>query len=298
MTSIRQILLTGAALFSAALLPAQDPKPPQAHFHHVHLNVTNPKAAADFYTTKFDAEKTRFAGVMDAVRTQKSWLLFTKVDSPPPSEIVSTIWHIGWGAEDMPAAYKQQLESGTKFETPLTDISALAGLSPGKFYYAYVDGPEHALIELNTASHHRFGHLHLLSEDPVAAAEWYQKHLGIPVRGKSAKARVYEGYPVGPSASLQADNVNIIIFPVGYAHTAWPTLWDGRKSFESTKGRAIDHIGFSVDHLQEWLERLRADGVKVTAEPRTVADGKIKFAFIEGPDHILIELVEGSPDQQ
>ena len=67
----------------------------------------------------------------------------------------------------MPATYQKQLNSGTKFNTPLTDISDLVN-SPG-FYYAYVEGPDHALIELNTANHHHFGHLHLLSEDPVSA---------------------------------------------------------------------------------------------------------------------------------
>lgn len=281
-----------AALVTAQDKPAPESKPAPAHFHHVHLNVVDPKAAIEFYTTKFDAEKGRFAGLVDAVWAQKSWLLFTKVSTPPPHEIVSTIWHIGWGAEDMPATYKKQLESGTKFETPLTDISALVGqpANSGKFFYAYVDGPDHALIELNTANNHRFGHMHLLSADPVAAAEWYEKHLGIPAR-KNPKERIYEGFPVGPSASLQADNVNIIFFPMGYAKKQWPDLWKDRSGFETTKGRAIDHVGFSVDNLQETVDRLRAEGVKVTAEPRAI--GKVKFAFVEGPDKMSIELVEG-----
>ena len=55
-----------------------------AHFHHLHLNTTDPAAAIDFYTSKFDCEKARFGGLMDAVWAQKSWLLFTKVDQPPP----------------------------------------------------------------------------------------------------------------------------------------------------------------------------------------------------------------------
>ena len=32
---------------------------PGAHFHHLHLNATDPKAAIEFYTSKFDAEKAR-----------------------------------------------------------------------------------------------------------------------------------------------------------------------------------------------------------------------------------------------
>src|SRR5260370_744850 len=112
----------GAPLCAGLALLSQEPPPQLAHFHHVHLNATDPKAAIDFYTSKFDCEKGKFAGALDAVWAQKSWLLFTKAAAPPKSEITSTIWHIGWGAEDMKATYQKQLDSGTKFATPITDI--------------------------------------------------------------------------------------------------------------------------------------------------------------------------------
>src|ERR1700693_5581455 len=102
-------------------IPVIAQEPPKAHFHHIHLNATNPAAAIDFYTHKFDCEKAKFGGHGDAVRAQKSWMLLTKVKDPPPSEIISAIWHFGWGAEDMPAAYQKQLDSGTRFQTPITD---------------------------------------------------------------------------------------------------------------------------------------------------------------------------------
>jgi catechol 2,3-dioxygenase-like lactoylglutathione lyase family enzyme len=277
-----------AFLLSAVLLAAQEPT--VAHFHHIHLNSTDPPAAAAFYSAHFDCEKTRFAKTFDAVWAQKSWLLFSKVDTPPPSEILSAIWHFGWGAEDMPAAYRKQLDLGAKFETPITDISDLARYKG--FYYAYVDGPDHALIELNTAPHHRFGHLHLLSADPIAAGDWYAKHLGVKVLSQSKKASVYKGFAVAPSSSLMVDNVNILIFPMEYAYTAFPKLWEGRKAFESTKGRVVDHIGFSVDNLPETLQRLKNGGVTISEDSKTAFGGKLQYAFIEGPDRIRIELVE------
>ncbi|HSB11757.1 MAG TPA: VOC family protein [Blastocatellia bacterium] len=269
---------------------------PVAHFHHLHLNATDPAAAINFYTSKFDCEKGRFAGVLDAVWAQKSWLLFSKVPSPPPWELTSAIWHFGWGAEDMKATYQKQLDSGTKFFTPLTDISDIGGNRPGAtglFYYAYVEGPDHALIELNTAGHHRFGHLHMFSEDPVAAGEWYAKYFGATLRGASRATRIYRDVPIGPSASLMMDNVNMIIYPIAYSRKVYPELWKDRKEMTSTKGRVVDHVGFSVDNLSEILEKLRKDGVKVTDEIKSAAGGKIKYAFIEGPDKIRIELVEG-----
>jgi catechol 2,3-dioxygenase-like lactoylglutathione lyase family enzyme len=271
---------------------------PIAHFHHIHLNATDPAAAIAFYTAKFDCERARFAGKVDAVRTQKSWILFTKATEAPPSDIVSAIWHFGWGAEDMPAAYKKQIASGTLFQTPITDISDLAGKPPGSFFFAYVDGPDHALIELNTASHHRFGHVHLLSEDPVSAGEWYKRHFGLTGYIGPRRPRIYRGVHVEPLASLVMDKVNIIIFPVGYARDAMPDLWNGRKAFEPTKGRVVDHLAFSVGHLEEMLERLRRDGVKVTSEPGNISATTVRSAFIQGPDNIRIELVEDQVNKE
>ncbi len=102
-----------------------------AHFHHVHLNSTDPAAAIEFYTQRFDCEKASYKG-QDAVWARRSWLLFNKVPTAAPFEVVSAIWHIGWGAEDMPATYRKQLDLGTHFQTPITDISGLAN-SPNFF---------------------------------------------------------------------------------------------------------------------------------------------------------------------
>jgi catechol 2,3-dioxygenase-like lactoylglutathione lyase family enzyme len=65
-----------------------------------------------------------------------------------------------------------------------------------------------------------------------------------------------------------------------------PELWMGRKTFEPTRGRVVDHLAFSVGNLSATLGRLRNDGVKISDESQSAA-------FIEGPDRISIELVEG-----
>jgi catechol 2,3-dioxygenase-like lactoylglutathione lyase family enzyme len=290
---MRRSVAIAAALGFAAFAFAQDAAVPEARWHHVHINAQDPRASVEFYTSKFGCEKARYQDRTDAVWAQKSWLLFEKVPNAPPREIVSPIWHIGWGAEDMKAAYDKQIASGTKFETPITDISGLVGRpeNSGAFFFAYVLGPDGELIELNTANHHHFGHLHLLSADPVAAAEWYNRHLGIPVRGKSTRERMYNGFPVSPSATLQSGNVNIIIFPMGYAKAQWPDLWKDRLQFETSRGRSIDHVAFSVDNLDQTLQRLRTAGVKVLDEPRAILG--VRSAMIEGPDRIAIEIVEG-----
>jgi catechol 2,3-dioxygenase-like lactoylglutathione lyase family enzyme len=271
----------------------------EIRFHHVTANVTDPSAAIDFYAKRFDCEREKFNGKEEAVWAQKSWIFLNKVKHDPPHEIYSAIWHIGWGAEDMKREYQRQLDLGTKFETPLTDISKLANFNG--FYYAYVDGPSHSLIELNTAGHHRFGHLHLLSDDPIAAAEWYASKLGIgmpPRRAASGEKRYYEGFQVGPSASFFVNNVNVIIFPSGYIEKQWPKFWEVRKGFASTKGRAIDHIGFSVHDLDDTIASLRNKGVTILGRPGKFRGSSRRAIFTEGPDRILIQIVEGHAEKK
>ncbi|MFN7932614.1 MAG: VOC family protein [Bryobacteraceae bacterium] len=270
-------------LIGSAALWAQ----PKAHFHHVHLNSTDPVAATAFYAQKFACEKASYAG-KPAIWAQKSWLLFDKVKTAPPPgalESDSPVWHIGWGAEDMPAAVKKQIESGTKFQTPITDISDLANFKG--FYYAYVDGPDRALIELNTARHHNFGHLHLFSNDPHAAADWYAKYLGITARKSKPETRMYRDVQVGPSASFNIDNVNVIIYPAGYRK---------HNRFRSSRGTVFDHVAFSVDQLAPTLEALRRDGVKILRKPGK-HDGH-RSVLVEGPDMLAVEIVEGHASRQ
>jgi catechol 2,3-dioxygenase-like lactoylglutathione lyase family enzyme len=293
--------LVGGLLLAGLVAPAQEKAPQSlAHFHHLHLNVTDPAAAIDFYATKLECERRKSPAGTDAIWAHKSWLFFTKVESPPKSEINSAIWHMGWGGgSNMKETYQKQVASGTKFQTPITDIGDQCDGKGGngRFFFAYIDAPDHALIELNTTAdtNHYFSHVHLLSSDPIAASEWYMKEFGLTRRGQnppSREPRFRCGRQTGPSVGLMMDDVSVIIYPVENAKAAFPDAWKGRDEIDSSKGHSIDHLGFSVENLDETLARLKKDGVKVTGEPRSLAGGKVRFAFVEGPDRIRIEVLE------
>jgi catechol 2,3-dioxygenase-like lactoylglutathione lyase family enzyme len=296
------LILVLLATLSARSRPGQSESPrpssaaaaPIAHFHHLHLNSTDPDAAVKFYASKFDCEQAKLGGTIDAIWAQKSWILINKVHSPPPWQLTAAIWHFGWGAEDMQATYQKQLDSGTKFFTPITQLAPT-------FFFAYVEGPDHALIELNTANHHHFGHLHLLSQDPIMAAEWYMKYFGATPRGTwppSREPRFRKEIQIGPSASLMVDNVNIIIYPIEYSKGAYKDHWKDQTAMSPTEGRVVDHAAFSFENLEESLAKMRKEGVTVAQGIRTTEKGKLKSAFIEGPDKIRIELVQGQAQKQ
>ncbi len=271
----------------------------QTHFHHVHLNSSDPARAIEFLTQHLSCEKTGFAGA-DAVRTQNSWILFNKVKQPPPHEIVSSLFHIGWGAEDMKAEFERQIKLGTTFQTAITDVVELFGTGArDRSFFMYLDGPDHLTIEVYGATNHNFTHVHMLSDDPVAASEWYENHFRLTRREPALRIkRVYRGIPTGPSASLVLDNVNFLWYPTAFARVMYGGEWKGRAQYASPRGRVFDHVAFSVDNLDQTLERLKQEGVKVLTMP--LRSGGMRAAFVQAPDNVELELVDGratSPKQ-
>jgi catechol 2,3-dioxygenase-like lactoylglutathione lyase family enzyme len=286
---------------TAERVEATTPPPliPGAHWHHFHVNSIDPPAAIAYYTKYFDAKPARFAGIADAVWTQKSWLLFTKVNAKPSTAHDTAIWHIGWGAPDPKVEFRRQTDLGNKFYQPLTDISTGLGGRPDRFYYMYVESPDGTWIELNTARTDNFGHLHLFSADPIAAGDWYIRFFGVTGRALStsdsparAPRMSLTDVQVGPSSSLYFDNVNLIIYPMQYSQKVYASDWSADQSqLESTRGNVNDHFGVSVPNLDAALQVFSENGVKITQAARAVQD-KFRYAFIEGPDRIAIELIE------
>lgn len=251
-------------------------------FHHVHLNSIDPSKAIDFYTRTFDVtKKTQLAG-FDGVQSEKIYLLFNKLKSPPPASLDSAIWHFGWGSTAMEMDYQKHLANGVKFHTPITRLGS--GL-----LFAYMKAPDGELVEINTSSARAFIHVHLYSDAPLCAAEWYVKHLGATSRSqRSGPCEVpfaAPSEPLGvirsPAATVRFGEISLIIYP---RQRPSPLV--------SPRGRVVDHIALGVPDLAGVLDRLRKSGVKVLEEAYPFGDSKTRAAMIEGPDAIAIELIE------
>jgi catechol 2,3-dioxygenase-like lactoylglutathione lyase family enzyme len=251
-------------------------------FHHVHLNSTDPSKAIDFYTRTFDVTKKMQLAGFDGVQSEKSYLLFNKVNSPPATSPDSAIWHFGWGSTAMDADYQKHLSNGVTFHTPITRLGS--GL-----LFAYMKAPDGALVEINTSNTRAFIHVHLYSDAPLCAAEWYIKHLGASARSqRSGPCEVpfaAPSEPLGvirsPAATVRFGEISLIIYP---RQRSGPLI--------SPRGHVVDHIAFGVTDLVGAFDRLRKSGVKVLEESHLFGDGKTRAVMIEGPDAITIELVE------
>jgi catechol 2,3-dioxygenase-like lactoylglutathione lyase family enzyme len=67
----------------------------------------------------------------------------------------------------------------------------------------------------------------------------------------------------------------------------------GRTQLEPQRGRVIDHIALSVENLPAALDRLRSEGVQILEDPAWRVDGAFISAFVQGPDQVDVEVVQG-----
>jgi catechol 2,3-dioxygenase-like lactoylglutathione lyase family enzyme len=54
--------------------------------------------------------------------------------------------------------------------------------------------------------------------------------------------------------------------------------------------RGFDHIGISVERIDELVARMRADGVEIASAPYDA--GPVRIAYVYAPDGIQLELLE------
>jgi catechol 2,3-dioxygenase-like lactoylglutathione lyase family enzyme len=280
---IRTLLILALAL--GLRVDAQDVEP--AHFHHVHLNVTDTAETLEFYQRIFGAVDIEYAETVPALFTERSFILLTPVASAPPWELRSGIWHIGWGGIDVPHEYEWFKAQGVKIHTPLYALRDI--------HVTYLQGPDDEVIEVNTMGHHRFAHVHLLAADVNATTQWYREHLGVQPRQDFvekpdlSKVRAW-------SNAFRVDNVSFIVYGMpNYEPTApwWPDA--PLTAFEPTDGRAIDHIAFSYRDIHPVYDRLKSQGVEIVYPIRHDPAYTHESFFIRGPDKVLIEIVEAKP---
>src|SRR5260370_42712611 len=119
------IAVLAAFLGPSVLLPAQTPANiAPMHVHHVHLNSMNPATAAAYYPKAFpvSAVTTTFNG-SPAVKTGNVYLLFTKVNTPPQTELngpQTAVWHFGWNTPDS-RKYDQEFRAKGLKLSPMCD---------------------------------------------------------------------------------------------------------------------------------------------------------------------------------
>jgi len=274
----------GLLLAGSSTVRAAEP----AHFHHVHLNVTDPAATADYYSRFHGALPIRYRDLSDALFTETAFILLDEVPDPPPSALETGIWHIGWGGRDVPSEYEWFKERGATIRVPLYPL--------GNIHVFYLSGPDDEMIEVNTMGHNRFAHIHLLAKDVNETVQWYKRHLGAEVRRDYVKKPDDMQSVRAWSNGFQIDHMSFIVYGIP-DYTPSPPWWQDPPltDLKSTDGRVIDHLAFSYRDLQPEYDRLKAAGVPIVSPIRHRPEYGHNSFFVRGPDKVLIEIVEAKP---
>jgi hypothetical protein len=317
---------TLSTVIAALGLLTGQPSPPGIRFHHVHLNSVNPAAAAEYYTRVFTTSaRTTFNGY-EAVKTSNGpYLLFTKVNTPPPTQPQSAIWHFGWNTPDSRAYLERfhamKLEVVPMYADPensVVEISSDAlpnfpttakikelrglGTQPARVGgFQYLRGPDGSLVENagNFPPAEYFNHVHMFHEDPACAQLWYITKLGIDTAGPGRGPAITADNCKRPYEEVTwpaFDKLGMVRNPAGavlVSDMASILIRPRHGPYVSPRGQIVDHFALSVPNLDATIGRLKNNGVKVTEEPHRW--GSMRAAMIEGPDLAAIELVEVTP---
>lgn len=253
MAFVRSIRLAAlCAIFMAASFAAR-----AADWHHLHLTATDPKEAVAWYAKHMEGEAVE--GPSPRAMFGKTIVIFFKKEAGFGPSQGTAVDHVGWSFTDLDAKMKEFEEAGIKI------ISKPVAL--GKIKFAFIEDPWGTKIEvMQDPDLYGFHHVHLHSPDPQVTLEWYSKAFG----GEITK---YGGF-----------------LPAIKYNDMWLICQKNTEEKAPTKGRAVDHLGFSFADLDAAAKALKEQGVNFTMEPRPF--GALRIAFIDGPQGVNIELVQ------
>ena len=257
-------------------------------------------------------------------------ILFSKVDTAPPIEPQSAIWHFGWHVTDVRkslATYRARPEvkllplyttdeggfvyinsdtwPGTGGVLGLTKAqiaeARAKGVKPaGGGGFAYMQGPDGAIVEyLGDLPAERMNHVHFWQEQPFCAQLWYQKHLNappVPGRGPAtprseADCKVERGPDRSWPALTREGTFRVPSAAVTFGDVMFTWyMRQGDEPLAPSRGQLYDHVALSVADLDAWIAKLRGEGITFLQE--TYALGDTRAVMIEGPSREAIELVE------
>ncbi len=235
-------------------------------YDHIHLNVPDPAAAANWYEKYFGGRRIT-EGPDRLMFGSTRFLFLKKADAKPSSG--SAIDHVGFSFPDLDAKMKEFEAAGIKIVTPARDV-------PGLFKLGFVEDPWGTRIEVvQDTELLGLHHVHLRGPNPDEVFSWLVAKFG----GQRTKLK----------GRLDA---------IKYSAAGFSDMWIlvQRGDGEPSEGHAIDHIGWrSTGALAKTIDGLRAEGVTVLTEPRPLPlpnGPTINFAYVAGPAGAKIEIVE------
>jgi catechol 2,3-dioxygenase-like lactoylglutathione lyase family enzyme len=262
---MRLALTAGLALLLAAPAAAQLAPPNEAGitYGHVHLTVSDIEAHKKLWAEHFGGTVVS-KGPLTAVKLPNMLIAFRQAETKGPSQ-GTVMDHFGFKVRDLAAVLAKWRAAGLEVQQEFTGAEG--------FPNAYLLAPDGVRLELQedkALPHIASGyHIHFITPDYKKLMAWYVETFS---------AEPFKRGTIETTANVPGMNLS---------------FGDSEKPTEGTRGRAIDHIGFEVENLQEFVRQLEAKGIKFDVPYREVPAIELKIAFFTDPNGTYIELTEG-----
>jgi catechol 2,3-dioxygenase-like lactoylglutathione lyase family enzyme len=254
----RLLLAALIAMFAVAPSYAQLPAPGDAGvaMGHIHLTAKDVEGTRKLFTAIGGTPVAN--GTLQMIQFPGVMLLVRQADVTGGS-VGSVVNHFGFHVKDIKSSIEKWRAAGVVVEPTRAD-------------QAFLFTPDGARVEIledtSIAQPIRMHHIHWNVVAVPEVQAWYAKHFGAKpgMRGNNQAGDL-------PGVNLTFGKVDVVN--------------------AGTRGRAIDHIGFEIRNLPQFVEKLAADGVKIDAPIRKAGNGKTSIAFLTDPWGTYIELTEG-----
>jgi catechol 2,3-dioxygenase-like lactoylglutathione lyase family enzyme len=270
---MRLLSLAALALLAAAPASAQLAPPNAAGvtYGHVHLTVAEMDVHTALWQEHFGAQIVT-KGPLTVAKIPNMLIAFQERAPTGPSQ-GSAMDHFGLKVRDMGAVIAKWRAAGLEVQSEFTGAEG----GPN----AYLLAPDGVRIELqeDRALSVPFAgyHVHWFTDMNVDVMNWYARWFGATIR---------------PRGTLQT---TADVPGLNLTFAACPDNATPANPCSPTRGRAIDHIGFEIDNLVEFVARMRAGGagVEFEADPRRIDSIGLTIAYFTDPSGVRVELTEG-----
>lgn len=232
-------------------------------FAHVHLNVTDAAAHEELWSNVFDGAIVA-KGSLRTVRLPNMLVVFTEREPTGPSQ-GTVMDHFGFKVRDIDEILAEWRARGLEVQSEFNGAEG--------FRNAYVIAPDGVRLELQ--------------EDPQLPVKATGYHVHFWSNQTEELMAFYEntfGAWTWPRGNIETTS-NVPGMNLSFASC--------RTECVATRGRAIDHIGFEIDGLEQFVAGMQARGVDFQMGYREIGSIELAIAFFTDPSGVYVELTEG-----
>jgi catechol 2,3-dioxygenase-like lactoylglutathione lyase family enzyme len=232
-------------------------------FGHVHLSVADPKVHHQLWTEQFGGVVST-KGKFTIVKLPNMMIAF-RGTKPTGGTETTALNHFGLKVPNMAAALKKWRDAGYEVQREFKGSEG--------FPNAFLIGPDGIRFELQEDTTLKAPavayHLHFVVPEPAKLRDWYVDTYGL----KPSKSGNFE--------IAEAPGMRLVFAQGKVAPT------------QGTRGTTVDHIGFEIKGLAEFLKKLEAKGIKLETAYREVPDIGLNISYLYDPMNVYIEMTEG-----